>query len=99
MVHWLFIALLAPAWASQPEPTHQTPATHGAPPAHGTPVQGEVERGTHAADAEQAHEGGGGAHHVTYTDDQDHDGVANWRDPTTGTAENEDSYVLWNLGW
>jgi F-type H+-transporting ATPase subunit b len=35
---------------------------------------------------------------VTYTDDDDHDGVPNWRDPANGSEENE-AYVVTSVAW
>ncbi len=42
-----------------------------------------------------AEDGGGGeaAHHISYTGDEDHDGVPNWRDPANGDHKNE-AYVV-----
>lgn len=50
-------------------------------PAHGTPV--ETAAHGEAAHGDAAHEGGkaeAGEHHVTFTDDDDQDGLPNWRD-------------------
>lgn len=58
-------------------------ASASTPAGHGAPAT----EGGHAA------EGGHGGHHY-YTDDDDHDGVANWMDSTTGSAPNTETYVL-----
>jgi len=49
-----------------------------------------------AATAEHAE---GGHHVVTYTGDDDHDGVPNWRDPANGSEENKETYVVTSLAW
>lgn len=66
------------------------PVEHG-PAAHPEAVEGATE----------AHEGGGHAAggHVYYTDDDDHDGVPNWRDPTTGAEPNTSSYEVRNVAF
>ncbi len=40
-----------------------------------------------------------GVQHVTYSGDDDHDGVPNWRDPANGSEANEDTYVVTSLAW
>jgi F-type H+-transporting ATPase subunit b len=61
------------------EPTHGTDR-HPVPTEHGP--------------AEGAEHGGDHAEHHYYTDDDDGDGKANWRDPYNGTEPNEETYVV-----
>jgi F-type H+-transporting ATPase subunit b len=54
----------------------------------------------HAAEGEHAaSEGHGGAVHHTYTGDDDHDGVPNWRDPAQGSVANNETYVVPSIAW
>lgn len=78
----------APALAAPPAGGH-APADAHAPAGHG-------DAGNHGDAGD--HGEGHGAHH-TYTDDDDHDGVPNWRDPMNGTEPNEDTYVVSSLAW
>ena len=74
---WIGLGLACASAAVASEPAHgDAPAAHDAAP------------GAHG-DAPAAH--GAGGHH-TFTDDDDHDGTANWRD-----ADSE-SYVVFKLG-
>jgi F-type H+-transporting ATPase subunit b len=66
-----------------------------APAANPAAVEGAVQ-GHGGGDA---HGGGHGEQHVYYSGDTDHDGVPNWRDPTNGAVPNEESYVVWTLGF
>ncbi|HHO51181.1 MAG TPA: hypothetical protein ENK18_09995 [Deltaproteobacteria bacterium] len=71
------------------------PALAGAPE-HGAPGGGhatQAEAG-HATQAEAGH--GEGGHHY-YTDDDDADGVPNWRDATTGFEPNTETYEVRKL--
>jgi F0F1-type ATP synthase membrane subunit b/b' len=89
---WLLLSAVSLA-ADDPHAAG-APADEHAPAAHG------AAEGDHGAEAAHAAEGDhGGAHHVTYTGDDDHDGIPNWRDPAQGSEENKESYVVTKLAW
>ncbi len=71
--------------ASGAAPPHPVEVPHGVTPAG-------AQTGGHAADS-TAHEGGHEAGHHYYTADDDHDGVVNWMDSTTGSAPNTETYI------
>lgn len=82
----LGLASATPSMADEPHHAVEEPS-HGA---------------DHGGDAHDAggHGGGGEGHgaHVDWTGDDDHDGVPNWRDATTGAEPNE-HYMLKPLFW
>lgn len=70
------------------------PAFADDPPHEGPPV-GEHGEGTEPVAEGEGHEEGGhggGAHHVDYLGDENHNGVADWRDPAAG-----DAYVVTSI--
>lgn len=78
------IHLLLPLAVAAPDAPH-------APASHGTPAE--------ASHGEGHDEGGHGGGHHTYTTDDDHDGVPNWRDRMNGAEPNEDTYVVSAVGF
>ena len=90
---WLLLLSVAQA---------EEPAAH-APPAggHAAAEDGHAAaEGEHAAaEGDHAAEGHGGAAHHTYTTDDDHDGVPNWRDPAQGSVDNDETYVVPSIAW
>ena len=98
MTHWLLLGLtLGTANEAAAQDTPHSPGTH-------TPEHGE---GAHegpgqdaAALGEAGHGSGGGPAHVSYyTEDDDHDGIANWRDPVNGTEPNTHTYIVPSIGF
>ena len=87
------VLLFASAPALAAEPAHgDAHATEHATDGHS---DGHGDAAAHGGDHGEGH---GGGHHVTYTDDDDGDGIVNWRDPQFGTQEGySDSYVIRNL--
>jgi F-type H+-transporting ATPase subunit b len=59
----------------------------------------EGHEGATATEGHEAAGHAGGHHEVFYTDDDDHDGVANWRDPMNGSEPNTDTYVVKSLAF
>lgn len=86
LLNLLFLATTALAAPEQP---------HGG--GHGKAKAAHGDEPSHAPAAEGHGEAGG--HHAYYTDDDDHDGVPNWRDPMQGAAENTETYVVPTVGW
>jgi len=58
-------------------------------------------RSGETASHESAREGSepGGKHEVFFTDDDDQDGVPNWRDPKNGSQPNTETYEVMPLVW
>ncbi|MBX2803435.1 MAG: hypothetical protein KTR31_37490 [Myxococcales bacterium] len=96
----LALATAGPALAA-PEPSHGEPTAAHGDAAHGAADGHGHDDGAHgdAADADHGdgHGDGHGAHHY-YTDDDDHDGTPNWRDPMDGVKENS-LYVVPSLSF
>lgn len=75
------------------------PASLASEPLHaGAPIEAGGEHAAPAAEHAAAgeHEA---PHHVNYSDDDDLDGIPNWRDPMTGSEANTSSYMLRSIGW
>ena len=79
------LVLATPAWA---EPAHDDGHGHGADDGHGHAAPKPAAHGA-AAGHDGGHgdaKHGAGAHHVSYTGDDDGDGTANWMDLDNGAA-------------
>lgn len=101
MIAILFAGLAHGTEHPAPNAAHE-PAAHGvAAPASSETHAGEGHAGEGHAGEEhaEAHEGGGAHHHVSYSADDDSDGIPNWRDPMNHDVPNTSSYVLTGLGW
>lgn len=92
MTHWLLVGLLLTAANEAGAVDVPHAPAHGAQTAGAHPSGDSAEHGTDAA----AHEG---EHEYTYTGDDDHDGVPNWRDPMNGSEPNTHTYVVSSLGF
>jgi F-type H+-transporting ATPase subunit b len=84
MTWWLL--LLSVARAEDPEA--HAPAAAGEHTAEAAHTEGE-----HGADTHE------GAVHHTYSTDDDHDGVPNWRDPAQGSVDNDETYMVPSIAW
>ena len=89
------LSLATPALAAPPAGDHGDHAEHAD---KGHDDHGDHGDAAHGDDHGDDHGGGHGEHHY-FTDDDDHDGVPNWRDSMNGDVENEDTYVLDTLGY
>ncbi|MEZ4240799.1 MAG: hypothetical protein R3F59_32520 [Myxococcota bacterium] len=90
MMHFGSRLLLA-LWLSGAAHASDAPVEH-APAA----VPSSVDQAVENADSHDEH---GSEHHAYYTDDDDHDGVPNWRDPMNGDVPNNDTYIVWSVGF
>jgi F-type H+-transporting ATPase subunit b len=95
MTRWMMLGLLGLTsnQALAVDAPHNTAPSgdHGAADGHGHGAQD-----AHAAG--EGHAAGGGHHDVNFTDDDDHDGVVNFLDPTNGEEPNP-AYIVKSVGF